>query len=94
MLTSKISTKRGSHLFLFLLKSLLVPGGGFEPPQARSSPAPQAGASTYSAIPAKSQYNSKFKTYFPLRVNILKSNIFTHSFVSFKRYSLILSFEL
>lgn len=30
----------------------MVPGGGFEPPQAICPPAPQAGASTYSAIPA------------------------------------------
>ena len=35
----------------------MVPGGGFEPPQAICPPAPQAGASTYSAIPAiKIQY--------------------------------------
>ncbi len=29
-----------------------MPGGGFEPPQANRSLAPQASASTYSAIPA------------------------------------------
>ena len=38
-------------------KYQMVPGGGFEPPQAICPPAPQAGASTYSAIPAiKRQY--------------------------------------
>jgi hypothetical protein len=37
-------------------KKLVVPGGGFEPPQAICPPAPQAGASTYSAIPAKKKF--------------------------------------
>lgn len=34
----------------------MVPGGGFEPPQAICLPAPQAGASTYSAIPAIKEF--------------------------------------
>ena len=52
------SSKNIFILYLFFIsKKSVVPGGGFEPPQAICPPAPQAGASTYSAIPAfKRQY--------------------------------------